>query len=213
MNKFLAKIASDQDKPDGLFVIKPDEVLPFIERLPIKDFYGVGKKTAEKMNKLGIYTGKDLQAWSLNGLIKSFGKVGAFFYSISRGIDNRPVVPNRIRKSVGIENTYSKDIELEEERNEQLNILIEGLWRRIFKTRKFGRTLTLKVKFNDFKQLTHSTTTSHFINTKELVANLSHKLMGEVVFDKKVRLMGLSISNLEEEKKDKSPVQLTIKFD
>ncbi|GAF01438.1 DNA polymerase IV [Saccharicrinis fermentans] len=85
VNKFLAKIASDQDKPNGLFVIKPDEVLPFIEKLSIKDFFGVGKKTAEKMNRLGIFTGKDLQAWSLNGLVKHFGKVGNFYYSISRG--------------------------------------------------------------------------------------------------------------------------------
>ncbi|MGQ1787528.1 DNA polymerase IV [Saccharicrinis sp. GN24d3] len=213
VNKFLAKIASDQDKPNGLFVIKPDEVLPFIEKLSIRDFFGVGRKTAEKMNKLGIYTGKDLQAWSLNGLVRHFGKAGNFFYSISRGVDNRPVVPNRVRKSVGIENTFGKDLETDAERNDQLGILKTGLWQRVNKSRKFGRTITLKIKFNDFKQITHSKTVLHKIETEEEMSKLVMQLMEEVKFDKKVRLMGLSISNLEGEKTHHNPVQLTIDFD
>ncbi len=213
VNKFLAKIASDQNKPDGLFVIKPDEVLPFIEKLPIKDFFGVGKKTAEKMNKLAIYTGKDLQAWSLNGLVKHFGKVGNFFHSISRGIDDRPVVPNRIRKSVGIENTFSKDLETASERTEQLDILIEGLWKRMDKSKNFGRTITLKVKFNDFKQITHSKTKLHRIESVDEISLIACQLINEVEFEREVRLMGLSISNLEFERKNNQPVQLTIDFD
>ena len=214
VNKFLAKIASDQDKPDGLFVIKPDEVLPFIEKLPIKDFYGVGKKTAEKMNKLGIYCGKDLQAWSLNGLVRHFGKAGNFFYSISRGVDDRPVQPHRIRKSVGIENTFSEDLQTDEERAEQLNVLIEGLWKRVIKSQKFGRTVTLKIKFSDFKQQTHSKTILHKIESKHELAILAKHLMEEVKFEKKVRLMGLSISNLEDiVESSNHHVQLTIDFD
>ncbi len=212
INKFLAKIASDQDKPNGLYVIKPEEVLPFIEKLPVKDFFGVGKKTAEKMTKLGIYTGKDLQAWSLNGLIKHFGKIGNFFYSISRGIDNRPVVSNRIRKSIGIENTFSNDLETEDQQNEQLEILIDGLWKRMEHSQKYGRTITLKIKFEDFKQVTHSKTILERIIKKEVLYKLAFQLFSEVNFEKKVRLMGLSISNLEE-LDSKLPVQLTINFD
>ena len=214
VNKFLAKIASDQDKPDGLFVIKPDEVLPFIEKLPVKDFFGVGKKTAEKMNKLGIYTGKDLQAWSLNGLVKHFGKVGNFFYAIVRGIDNRPVQPNRIRKSVGIENTFGEDLQTEKERAEQLDVLIEGLWKRMTNSRNFGRTITLKIKFNDFIQRTHSKTLLHKVKTKEELELVSRQLVREVEFEKKVRLMGISVSNLEDVPEiPNQPVQLTIDFD
>ncbi|WP_075591634.1 DNA polymerase IV [Labilibacter marinus] len=213
VNKFVAKIASDQNKPDGVFVIKPNEVVPFIEKLPIKEFFGVGKKTAEKMNKLGIYTGKDLQAWSLNGLVRSFGKVGNFFYSISRGVDDRPVRPNRTRKSVGIENTFYEDLNTDEERLEQLNVLIDGLWNRSARRDIYGRTLTLKVKFSDFIQQTHSKTLLNKLTLKDEIASIAKQLMQEVKFDKKVRLMGLSISNLEGEETNSQPVQLTIDFD
>ncbi len=213
VNKFLAKIASDQDKPNGLFVIKPKEVLPFIEKLPIKDFYGVGKKTAERMNQLGIHTGKDLQMWSLNGLVKHFGKAGYFFYNISRGIDDRPVSPHRVRKSVGIENTFSEDIITEEAIKRELNQLIEGLWKRMQRTHKYGRTLTFKIKFSDFKVHTHSKTYLHKIQSKQLLAETAELLIKEVSFNKKVRLMGLSISNLEDLDTKEDAVQLTIQFD
>jgi len=212
INKFLAKIASDQDKPNGLYVIKPDEVLPFIENLQVKDFYGVGKKTAERMNQLGIYTGKDLQKWSLNGLVKNFGKAGHFFYSISRGIDNRPVVPNRIRKSVGIENTFSEDLIVKSDIDNELNELIDGLWARILRTKKFGRTLTLKIKFNDFKQQTYSKTLLLNIDEKKVLTTLASTLLDNAVVDKPVRLMGLSISNLIDND-NHLPYQLTIDFD
>ncbi len=212
INKFLAKIASDQDKPDGIFVIKPDDVLPFIEQLPVKDFYGVGKKTAERMTQLGIYLGKDLQAWSLNGLVKNFGKAGYFFYSICRGIDERPVVPNRKRKSVGIENTFSTDLKVKIEISNELDRLVDGLWKRMVRTNKYGRTLTLKYKFNDFKQHTHSKTLLHNIHKKEMLTSLASTLLNNAVIEKPLRLMGLSISNFEEEVIPK-PYQLTINFD
>ena len=213
VNKFLAKIASDQDKPDGIFVIKPKDVLPFIEQLPVKEFYGVGKKTAERMNQLGIYLGKDLQAWSLNGLVKNFGKAGHFFYSICRGIDERPVVPNRTRKSVGIENTFLQDIKTSEEHNTELESLVDGLWNRMVKTDKFGRTLTLKIKFNDFKQHTYSKTLLYNIDQKEMLASLASTLLHNAVVEKPLRLMGLSISNLISEDDEQIPYQLTIDFD
>ncbi len=212
VNKFLAKIASDQDKPNGLFVIKPEDVLPFIEKLPIKDFFGVGKKTAERMNQLDIYFGKDLQKWSLNGLVKHFGKAGHFFYSICRGIDNREVIPNRVRKSVGIENTFSQDLQSKVEIDEEMQHLINGLWKRILRSNKFGRTLTIKVKHDDFKQHTHSKTILHKIENKELLTNLANELMIDSLFEKPVRLMGLSISNLDENNTQK-PYQLTLNFD
>lgn len=212
VNKFLAKIASDQDKPNGLFVIKPNEVLPFIENLPIKDFYGVGKKTAERMNQLGIYLGRDLQKWSYNGLVKHFGKAGDFFHSICRGIDNRAVVANRVRKSVGIENTYLNDLQTNQERQIELQKLIDGLWERMQHNNKYGRTITLKIKFNDFKQQTHSKTILHNINKLNELTQLAKHLMGNVTFEKPVRLMGLSTTNLEENNLLK-PQQLTIDFD
>ncbi len=212
VNKFLAKIASDQDKPNGLFVIKPDDVLPFIEQLQVKDFYGVGKKTAERMNQLGIYTGKDLQKWSLNGLVKNFGKAGHFFYSICRGIDNRPVVPNRIRKSVGIENTFSVDLKDSSDIYRELDQLIEGLWQRMVRTEKYGRTLTLKIKFNDFKQQTYSKTLLQNIDEKKVLTSLASTLLNNAIIDKPLRLMGLSISNLIGND-SQLPYQLTINFD
>jgi len=212
VNKFLAKIASDQDKPNGLFVIKPDDVLPFIENLPVKDFYGVGQKTAERMNQLGIYFGKDLQAWSLNGLVKHFGKAGHFFYYISRGIDDRPVKPNQVRKSVGIENTFQVDLTTDIERSAELDILIDGLWKRLEKSKKHGRTLTMKIKYNDFKQHTYSKTLEYFIDSREKLTAVSKEFYQEITFEKPVRLMGLSISNLDNNQAFK-PYQLTIKFE
>ncbi|SMO46397.1 DNA polymerase-4 [Saccharicrinis carchari] len=213
VNKFLAKIASGKNKPNGLFVIKPDQVLPFIEQLPVKEFYGVGKKTSEKMNHLGIFSGKDMQAWSLNGLVKHFGKAGRFFYSICRGQDDRPVVANRTRKSVGIENTYGENLTTLRERTDQLNVLINGLWRRTIRTQMYGRTVTLKIKFNDFKQHTYSKTTVQKIETPDTLSEIAHALLNQVVFDRSVRLMGLSISNLDDGKHENMPVQLTLDFD
>lgn len=212
VNKFLAKIASDRDKPDGLFVIKPRDVLPFIETLPVKDFFGVGKKTAERMTQLGIYFGKDLQKWSLNGLVKHFGKAGYFFHSICRGIDTREVVPNRVRKSVGIENTFHNDLQTIAEREQELHKLIEGLWKRMQKSGKYGRTITLKMKFNDFKQQTHSKTLLQNIEDVDTITHLAFTLLQEMHIVKPIRLMGLSTSNLEE-KTINQPYQLTIDFE
>ncbi len=215
INKLLAKIASDMDKPNGLYVIKPSAVLPFIESLPIKKFFGVGAKTAEKMNQLGIYFGKDLQAWSLNGLCRQFGKAGIYFYSICRGIDNRPVNNNRVRKSIGIENTLKEDIHSKEEIIDELKKLSLGLWHRIESNKKTGKTLTLKIKYNNFTTTTHSKTYDSDISSSSEIERKLMLLLSEVKITNPIRLLGLSISNLKQESGNEPthPKQLTIDFD
>lgn len=211
INKFLAKTASDVNKPDGIFVIKPEDAESYMNLLPVNRFYGIGKKTAEKMNKLGIHTGNDLKAWSLNGLCKLFGKAGIFFYHICRGIDNRPVVPNRVRKSIGTENTFRSDITTEIAIEHELEKVSLDLWNRMVKHKLFGRTITLKIKYNDFVQKTFSKTIIHPIdNHKDLKEN-AKQLLKDASISKPVRLIGLTISNLENHSSN-TPYQLTINF-
>ena len=212
INKFLAKIASDQRKPDGLFVIKPDEVMSFIEELPIEKFYGVGPRTAEKMHELGIFCGKDLQGTDLSLLIRHFGKAGSFFHQVSHGIDERPVISHRERKSVGIENTFLQDIVEREQMLNALSELEEGLWHRIVKHGRFGRTITLKVKFFDFEQITRSQSFLHPITERADIHSVVAELLQMANPTKKVRLLGITISNFEFEETSGS-VQLTIDFD
>lgn len=211
VNKFLAKVASSQQKPNGLFVITPDKVEDFINRLPIDDFYGVGAKTAEKMHQMGIYTGQDLRQWSLQALVKQFGKAGHFFFQIARGIDNRVVEPHRERKSVGIENTFEKDITRAEHILNEIKGLSDGLWQRVDEFGKYGRTLTLKVKFHSFEQITRSRTTTMGIDNPELILKLAIELLEQVNLNQSVRLLGLSMSNFEGESAGNA-IQLTIQF-
>ncbi|MGM0530843.1 MAG: DNA polymerase IV, partial [Bacteroidota bacterium] len=150
INKFLAKIASDYDKPDGLYVIRPEEAEKFIEALPVEKFHGVGSVTAEKMHHLGIHTGADLKQKPLTWLNKYFGKVGLHYYNISRAIDDREVNPERIRKSVGTERTFEKDLQTRFEIITALYHIEKELMRRMERSGSFGKTLTLKVKFSDF---------------------------------------------------------------
>ena len=212
VNKFLAKIASDQDKPDGLFVIKPDEVIDFIGRLPVTDFFGVGPSTARKMHDLQLFTGADLRRADLALLIRNFGKSGVFFHNIANGIDERPVVPHRIRKSVGIENTFSEDLQTRDEMLTELGGLRNGLWERVKRHGAYGKTITLKVKYADFEQITRSHTFPDYINDPKLVQKAVVDLLNLADLKKPVRLLGISISNFEE-KPSEGPVQLTLKFD
>ncbi len=212
VNKFLAKIASDYRKPDGLFVIKPNEVLPFVEALPVEKFYGVGPRTSEKMHELGLFCGKDLQKAELQLLIRHFGKVGNFFYQVAHGIDHRPVMPHRVRKSVGIENTFLYDLENQKEMLNALAELEEGLWRRIVSHGRFGKTITLKVKFSDFEQITRSQSFLHPITERACIREVVAELLQMANPSKKVRLLGITISNFEDEETN-GPVQLTINFD
>lgn len=200
VNKFLAKIASDVNKPDGLFLIRPEEAEKFIEELPVEKFYGIGKVTAEKMHKLGIHKGADLKVWDLVSLVRNFGKAGLFFYDIARGIDDRPVEPDQERKSIGTELTYEKDLTTRFEIIAELYKLEKELMERLDHAGTTGRTITLKVKFADFRQLTRSKTLQHYIRDfgtlHSAVSSLRNSLILEGV---RIRLLGVSISNLETE--------------
>ena len=200
MNKFLAKIASDINKPDGMFVIKPEEAEKFIEGLPVEKFYGIGKVTSQKMHKLGIHSGADLKKWDMVSLIRNFGKAGAFFYDIARGIDDRQVEPDQERKSVGTELTYEKDLTTRFEIIAELYNLEKELMERMDHAGTAGRTITLKIKFSDFRQITRSKTLQNYIrdfdklHTTVTEIRKSLKLEGT-----RIRLLGVSISNLETE--------------
>jgi len=210
VNKFLAKVASDQRKPDGLFLIKPKDVLAFVEQLQIEKFFGVGKKTAEKMHALDIHKGRDLQRYDLARLIQYFGKAGKYFYDVSRGVDERPVRPHRERKSVGIEQTFGKDLHDKQQIQHEVNRLKEGLFQRLSKSGKSGKTLTLKVKFDNFEQITRSKTTRQTIGTKDL-GELAAELLNEARINRPIRLLGLTVSNFKDEL-DQEAIQLQIQF-
>lgn len=210
-NKFLAKIASDVKKPDGLFVIPPTRAREFIDQLDIARFYGVGKVTAKKMNEMGIFNGADLYLRSLNELVRSFGKAGRFYYQVVRGIDDRPVVPDRERKSVGVENTFSHDLRLLTDLEEQIHLLSTELWKRTERVGRIAKTLTLKVKFSDFEQITRSTTRqNYFLQQEELFSDAVVLLKNGYPFTQPVRLLGLSLSNFYVE--TNGPVQLRLDF-
>jgi len=200
VNKFLAKIASDIMKPDGLFLIKPEEAEKFIEELPIEKFYGIGKVTAQKMHKLGIHHGSDLKKWDIVALVRNFGKAGHFFYDIARGIDDRPVEPDQERKSVGTELTYEKDLTIRFEIIAELYKIEKELMERLEHSETTGRTVTLKIKFSDFKQITRSKTLQNYIRDFQTL----HREVSEIrkslkLEGSRIRLIGVSISNLETE--------------
>jgi DNA polymerase-4 len=210
-NKFLAKIASDVDKPDGLFVVTPEQAIEFIENLEVKKFFGVGKVTARKMNNIGIWFGRDLKKVGRLELIQLFGKAGNYYYDIARGVDNRPVEPFRERKSLGAENTFSSDIYLKEDFKIEIRKICEILWGRIERSGKNGKTITLKIKYSDFEQITRSQTLSRFLTSMAELNDEGMKLLRKVEpLLKGVRLLGLTLSNFKEE--DKWSVQLTIDF-
>lgn len=196
-NKFLAKIASDLDKPDGLSIITPDQATSFIEQLPIGSFYGVGRATREKMEFLGIKTGADLRTWNETDLVKEFGKSGHHYYRIARGVDVRRVTPNRVRKSIGKERTFSDDVaDLD-----WIRFFLEGLSEKIAilmqDMNAAGKTITLKVRYGNFETVTRSHTLNYFTNKKEELAEVSKKLLLETDAGiREVRLLGISVSNL-----------------
>jgi DNA polymerase IV len=197
-NKFLAKIASDVNKPNGMYVIHPDKAFEFIEKLPVERFHGVGKVTAQKFKTLGIHNGRDLKEAGLEFILKHFGKNGLFFYDIAHGIDNRPVEPDRDRKSVGAENTFLKDLIDEQELNEAMTELSDILFGRLLKAGVWGKTLTIKVKYHDFLQITRSRTYTDALDNKEDILNQSCELLHENrQTDKPIRLLGISFSQLE----------------
>lgn len=200
-NKFLAKIASDYNKPDGLFVITPKMGQAFVEALPVAKFHGVGPATAAKMNRLGIKTGFDLRARTLPFLQQHFGKSGPFFYWIARGIDDRPVRADRIRKSLGAENTFPDDLFAFEAARDALLPIVEKVWRHCEGASVRGRTVTLKVKYADFCQITRSRTSAAFIATRAELDQIALALLGPIFpVQRGIRLLGVTLSSLSEER-------------
>jgi len=209
-NKFLAKMASDQNKPNGMFVITPDMGAAFVETLPVGRFHGIGPATARKMNELGIFTGADLRRQTLPFLQERFGKVGTHYYWISRGIDNRAVCPDRVRKSVGAENTFSVDLMEIEDMRAELVPIVDKVWKYCDGTGVRGRTVTLKVKYADFQQITRSRSMSDEIESKDIIRSLSDELLeGIFPLEKGVRLLGVTLSGLntetDESEEEESP--------
>lgn len=200
VNKFLAKIASDINKPDGMYLIKPEDAEKFIENLPIEKFYGIGRVTSLKMHKLGIHNGADLKRWDMVSLVRNFGKAGVFFYEIARGIDNRPVETSQERKSVGTELTYEKDLTSSFEIIAELYKLEKELIERLEHSGTAGRTVTLKIKFSDFRQITRSRTIPQYFRDFETLHREVTILRKSVDLENfSIRLLGVSISNLENE--------------
>ncbi len=209
--KFLAKIASDEKKPDGLFVITPAEAETFIDKLEVRKFFGIGKVTAEKLNRQGIYFGADLKLLGRQELIRQFGKSGLYYFNIVRGIDDRPVISSRERKSLGAERTFGADCYLLRDLTEQMLKIEQELWRRLERAQKYGRTLTLKIKFSDFEQITRSKTLIGKLDSEVVLHQTAMQLLkNEDPFVKGVRLLGLTISNFDEPHQE--AVQLTLEF-
>jgi DNA polymerase IV len=196
-NKFLAKLASDYRKPDGLYVITPAMGPTFVEALPVERFHGVGPATAAKMKDLGIFTALDLRAKDEAFLLKHFGKAGNHFYCICRGIDHRPVVPNRNRKSVGAETTFARDLTSLDDMRAELDPLVEKVWQHCESTGVRGRTVTLKVKFADFQIITRSRSRPEPISDRGTLLSISAELLaGQFPMRKGARLIGVSLSSL-----------------
>jgi DNA polymerase-4 len=219
VNKFLAKVASDINKPNGQKTIPPEEVKEFIENLDIRFFYGVGKVTQEKMYRLGIFTGKDLKEKPLDYLQQHFGKSGKYYYLVSRGIHQSAVKPERTRKSLGAERTFSENISSEVFLEEKLDYIAEEVAKRLQKQDVAGKTITLKIKYSNFEIQTRSKTLKLFISSKELIFEEAKALLYQEKLKDSVRLIGISLSNLNTEKdstqkanKKEVLVQLKFKF-
>lgn len=199
-NKFLAKVASDINKPNGQKVITPNEAILFLEQLPVTKFFGIGKVTAKKMEKMGIRTGGDLKKYSEIELAKRFGKAGRHFYKIVRAEDNRPVNPNRVRKSIGAERTFSDDLTSVDEMKERLRHVSEIVFKYMSQNENFGRTVTLKAKTPEFKLMTRSKSFGSEVRTLDGLIQIVFDLLEESKSEiSAVRLLGVTVSNLEKE--------------
>ena len=210
-NKFLAKLASDHRKPNGQYTITPEMGPAFVEALPVGKFHGIGPATSAKMNSLGLHTGLDMRNQTLEFMQANFGKAGAYYYWISRGVDNREVRANRIRKSVGAENTFSSDLTEFEAMAAELQPLIDKVWRHCEDKGSRGRTVTLKVKFNDFEIITRSRSVPVAVSSRGDLERLSIALLqNEMPVPKPVRLLGVSLSSLQGDDQEESQLGLPI---
>lgn len=211
INKFIAKVASDLNKPNGLSLIPPDRIDEFIRALPISKFHGIGKVTEEKMKSMGILTGADLQRFDRPTLVRQFGKFGAYYFQISRGEDNRAVRANRIRKSVGAERTFSMDLTDKAEMKVELQQIAEKVSERLKNNDLKGKTVTLKIKDKDFQINTRSNTVEEFQKEVDELFKLAIELL-EPLPEKPVRLLGISVSNLNVKESGIVKGQLTLNF-
>jgi DNA polymerase IV len=215
-NKFIAKLASDQNKPDGLCVILPDQGAEFVAGLPVRRFHGVGPRTAEKMAKLGVHTGADLATKDEAWLGHHFGSWGSYLFKAARGIDDRPVNANSIRKSLGGELTYFEDKRSEAELRDALEEIIDIVWERIERYQARGRTITLKARYSDFKTITRSRSIPHILAGRAEFSGIGHGLLDLILpAPMGIRLLGLTLSNLlaEEVIQDNATAQPSFAFD
>lgn len=204
-NKFLAKMASDEDKPNGLFLVAPNQAEAFVEQLPIEKFHGIGPATAKKMHHHGIHCGADLKQWAEADLRDRFGKVGSYYYSIARGQDHRPVNPHRIRKSIGAENSFAQDLASLAEMSDALEAIAQRVTERITKASRNnqpcrGFTLTLKIKYANYQQVTRSRTFDQPVPIEAIFERSKALLLEHVDRDRQVRLLGITLSNLSDGK-------------
>lgn len=217
VNKFVAKVASDYNKPNGQKTVNPEDVLEFLEDLDIRKFYGVGKVTAEKMYQKGIFAGKDLKSKSADYLEQNFGKAGRTYYYIVRGIHNSEVKPNRIRKSLAAERTFSENLSSEIFMLEKLDRIAKEVSRRLTKSKIAGKTITLKIKYSDFTLQTRSKTLPYFVSDKTIILDTAKDLLYQEKLSNSVRLLGISLSNLNIEKAAKKPkaksISVQLQFD
>ena len=199
VNKFLAKIASDLNKPDGMTFIGPSRISQFMERLPVEKFHGVGKVTASRMKNMGLHTGADLKRLSEAELVRHFGKSGHFYDKIVRGIDDREVQPHRETKSVGAEDTFAEDMLMLEDMNVELDKLARIVADRLIRHELRGKTVTLKIKFSDFRIITRSQSLEESVDDRHIIAQIAKEMLANVDLEKKkVRLLGISVSNFGE---------------
>jgi DNA polymerase-4 len=214
-SKFVAKIASDINKPNGQKTIPPEEVIPFLEALPIEKFYGIGRVTTQKMYNLGIFYGKDLKAKTEAFLIDHFKSSGSHYYNIVRGLHHSKVKPNRKRKSVAAEHTFSKNLTSEVFMLEKLTKISDELENRLNKSKVAGKTITLKIKYSDFSIQTRSKTLPYFVKDKNILLDTAKELLYQEKVHNSVRLLGISVSNLNNRTKHiiEKPINIQLKFE
>lgn len=211
-NKFLAKIASDMDKPDGLYVITPEQGKAFVADLAIGKFHGIGPATEAKMNKLGIQSGLDLRQWTLADLVETFGKSGNYYFNIARGIDNRPVSSHRVRKSLGKETTFAEDVLAVDSLIATLEALAEKVLGNLQRHQLRGRTLTLKIKYANFQQVTRSHTSEEVLDLQKIIALIPDLLAKTNAGKQAVRLVGLTVSGFDKAEVEKTQAQLDLQL-
>lgn len=212
VNKFVAKVASDFNKPNGQTTVGPENVVAFLEKLPIRKFYGVGKVTTARMYQLGIFTGSDLREKSLEFLQRHFGNSGEYYFNISRGIHESEVKPFRAAKSVAAEHTFDENLSSEIFMRERLEDIADQLVRRLRRHQVSGKTVTLKIKYSDFTQQTRSRTLPAFIDDRDSILEIATELLYQEKMKDSVRLLGISLTNLNNEERRTVGVQLTFEF-